>query len=123
MDADIIAANHNAIRSNDAFASIPLTAGGGAPNAGGLGGPGGIGGGVGAAAGGGAGATGADALLARASAAAAIEAAMPPPAPAPPLLAGPGALLPVGVDSFFLPTSGDDLSTVTVFFSALLPKP
>jgi hypothetical protein len=113
-----------------------LTAGGGAPNAGGFGGPGGaadagndggpadagglggIGGADGAAAGGGAGATGADALFARASAAAAIEAAMPPPA----LLAGPGAL-PVGVASFFLPTSGDDLSTVTVFFSAFLPKP
>ncbi len=80
---------------------------------------GGIGGGVGA--------TGAGALLARASAAAAIEAAIPPPPPPPPpppllLLAGAGAL-PVGVDSFFLPMSGDDLSTVTVFFSAFLPNP
>ena len=90
-----------------------MTAGGGAPIAGGFGG---IGGGVGAATGG----RGAAAGLGDDAAAepeprdASLEASMDIMSPPPPT---------AGLGSSFLPTMGDDLSTVTVFFSAFLPKP
>ena len=90
--------------------------GGGPPNA--TGGLGGIGGGVAAATGGRGAAAGlgdgADPELRDASLEASIDIMSPPPPPPP--IAGLGA-------SSFLPTMGDDLSTVTVFFSAFLPKP
>ena len=106
-----------------------MATGGGAPKAGGFGGPdaadagngggptagglGGIGGGVAAAAAGLG--DGADPELRDASLEASIDIMSPPPPP-PPIAAGLGA-------SSFLPTMGDDLSTVTTFFSAFLPKP
>jgi hypothetical protein len=80
---------------------------------------GGIGGGVAAATGGRGAAAGlgdgADPELRDASLEASIDIMSPPPPPPPPI-AGLGA-------SSFLPTIGDDLSTVTTFFSAFLPNP
>ncbi len=90
--------------------------GGGPPNAGGFGG---IGGGVGAATGGRGAAAGlgddaaAEPELRDASFEASMDIMSPPPPP-PPM---------AGLGSSFLPTMGDDLSTVTTFFSAFLPKP
>jgi hypothetical protein len=85
---------------------------GGPPNAGGFGG---IGGGVGAAAA--AAGLGDDAAAEPELRDASFEASMDimsPPPPPPPM---------AGLGSSFLPTIGDDLSTVTTFFSAFLPKP
>ena len=84
--------------------------GGGPPNAGGFGG---IGGGVGAAAAGLGDGAAAEPELRDASLEASMDIMSPPPPP-PPM---------AGLGSSFLPTIGDDLSTVTTFFSAFLPKP